>query len=798
MKNNKLFLTLLLGCLLSVVMLTDINAQMYDVQVTQTALCITNPLVTTNADAGPGSLRQAIIDACPGSIITFNMEAGFVTSPINLTGGQLVIDKNLTIQGPGASLLAVRSATSGNRVFYVENVTATISGLTIKDGSLFPAVDDDNQQHYDGSGILNYGDLTLEGCIVSDNLGTGHFALVERGARGIGMSNHETLHVNNSIIQNNTEIPNLIASEGGGIFNAGTAFVNNSNISNNLAVLGGGIGNGFQGQLTVTNSTISNNNNSVPAFYGGGISNWYHISDVTVINSTILGNKANNGAGIYSAGNFTVTNSTVSGNMGVVGGGISAELGVMNLTNATITNNTVTVAGGGIFNGDDVNHATINSVNSIIAGNFAAVAGTYDYGFETNGVLPQDYGLITSLGYNIFGKVDAPYNGGMNGTGDQLGSTASPSNPLLDVLANNGGPTMTHALLPGSPAINAGTNTGAPTTDQRGIARPQGAGSDIGAFELVATALPTNPSGVGTSQPSTVPAGETVLLTITVTPGINPASTGLAVTGDLSSIGGSAAQTFFDNGTNGDVTSGDNVFSFQATVNISTTVGAKTIPVTITDAQARSDNPSISLTVDPPLPVELTSFTARVSGKIITLNWQTATEVNNYGFEIERSLTQSARGGLSQGEGFNKWEKIGFVPGNGNSNSPKEYSLTDKNPNGGSKFIYRLKQIDSDGKFEYSDEVEVEIVPNEFALYQNFPNPFNPSTVINYSLPTASNVKLEVFNVTGENVATLVDGFKNIGNYEVSFEASGLPSGMYLYRISAGTFVQTRKMILIR
>ena len=192
-----------------------------------------------------------------------------------------------------------------------------------------------------------------------------------------------------------------------------------------------------------------------------------------------------------------------------------------------------------------------------------------------------------------------------------------------------------------------------------------------------------------------------------------------------------------------------------------------------------------------PLPVELTAFSGKVIKNNVELSWQTATEVNNYGFEIERRRSELSSSSSS-------WNKIGFVPGNGNSNSPKYYSITDKNPNGASRFVYRLKQIDSDGKFEFSDEVEVELVPSEFALYQNYPNPFNPSTVIYYAIPTASNVRIEVFNVTGEKVATLVDGFRNVGNYDVVLNANGLSSGMYLYRITAGTFVQTKKMILLR
>jgi hypothetical protein len=103
------------------------------------------------------------------------------------------------------------------------------------------------------------------------------------------------------------------------------------------------------------------------------------------------------------------------------------------------------------------------------------------------------------------------------------------------------------------------------------------------------------------------------------------------------------------------------------------------------------------------------------------------------------------------------WEKIGFVQGNGNSNSPKNYAFTDKNPAGGSKFIYRLKQIDNDGKFEYSDQVEVELLPDKFELYQNYPNPFNPVTNIKFSLPADSKLELDIYNIIGEHLVTLVN-----------------------------------------
>jgi hypothetical protein len=194
--------------------------------------------------------------------------------------------------------------------------------------------------------------------------------------------------------------------------------------------------------------------------------------------------------------------------------------------------------------------------------------------------------------------------------------------------------------------------------------------------------------------------------------------------------------------------------------------------------------------LDSPTPVELSSFTVKTKQNIINLNWQTKTEVNNYGFEIERASSSTSP--------VQDWEKIGFVNGNGNSNSPKDYSFIDKNPVGGTKFVYRLKQIDNDGQFEYSKEVEVEVVPNEFALYQNYPNPFNPATNIKFSLPKAARVNLSVYNLLGENIATLLNEEKEAGFYNVQFDASSLSSGVYIYRLTTEDFIQIKKMNFIK
>ncbi len=195
-----------------------------------------------------------------------------------------------------------------------------------------------------------------------------------------------------------------------------------------------------------------------------------------------------------------------------------------------------------------------------------------------------------------------------------------------------------------------------------------------------------------------------------------------------------------------------------------------------------------------PLPVELTKFSARINGSSVLLNWQTATEVNNFGFEIERKT-------------IDNWKKVGFVEGAGTSNAPKEYLFIDKNPSSG-KYSYRLKQIDRDGKFSYSQSVEVEIgvVPKEFSLSQNYPNPFNPTTTIRYSIPLSSRVNISVYNLLGQVVDVIVNEEQSAGWKEVKWNASGFASGMYFYKLTAlqkdggqaGNFVETKKMIVVK
>ncbi|MDP1994470.1 MAG: T9SS type A sorting domain-containing protein, partial [Ignavibacteria bacterium] len=175
--------------------------------------------------------------------------------------------------------------------------------------------------------------------------------------------------------------------------------------------------------------------------------------------------------------------------------------------------------------------------------------------------------------------------------------------------------------------------------------------------------------------------------------------------------------------------------------------------------------------------------------KSVNLVWHTATEVNNFGFEIEKRQSSMVN---------SQWSKVGFVNGNGNSNSPNEYSYTDKTATTG-KYAYRLKQIDNDGQYKYSKEVEVDLgKPTTFALNQNYPNPFNPSTSIQYSVVGSQYVSLKVFNVLGKEVALLVNEKQEPGTYTVDFTSANLSGGAYFYRLQAGEFMQTKKMILLK
>jgi hypothetical protein len=205
-------------------------------------------------------------------------------------------------------------------------------------------------------------------------------------------------------------------------------------------------------------------------------------------------------------------------------------------------------------------------------------------------------------------------------------------------------------------------------------------------------------------------------------------------------------------------------------------------PVSISVGRRNSDST--------PLPVELSTFSALMFKDRVKLIWQTKTETNNYGFEVERSEKPDVKSEI--------WEKIGFMDGHGNSNSPKDYTFEDNNVIG-INYAYRLKQIDNDGNYNYSKIVEVDLsLPINFELSQNYPNPFNPTTHIKFSVPQMGFVKLIIFNLLGEEVTTLVNENREAGIYTVNFNASELNSGLYIYRIEANGNIDSKKMLLLK
>jgi hypothetical protein len=431
--------------------------------------------VTNAADSGAGSLRQAIADACDGGRITF---AGNYTIYLNST---LEITRRLTIDGE-AHTVTVSGDSGGDgtanvQVFSIaSSAVATLTHLNIVSG----------MTSGNGGGIRNSGTLMVWNSTLSGdstaNLGGGIYnggALTVTNSTLAGNSSTwdgggiyndgGTVTVHNSTISGNS-----VGNVAGGIYNEkGTLTVQNSTLSGNSAYAGGGIYDD-KGTLTVQNSTLSGNSAS-NATGGGGIS--AEESTVTVQNSTLSGNSAGKGGGISGYhSTVTVTNSTLSGNLANTwhGGGMDCYGGTVTVQNSTLSGNSAYYQGGGIYNSHD---AELTVRNSTLSANSAPDGGGI---YNSSSVLHLYNTLIANSpsGGDCVGSVTTNDH---NLIADGSCSPAISGDPHLGPLANYGGSTSAYALLPGSPAIDAGNDC--LDTDQRGIARPQGAACDIGAFE---------------------------------------------------------------------------------------------------------------------------------------------------------------------------------------------------------------------------------------------------------------------------------------------------------------------------
>ncbi len=227
----------------------------------------------------------------------------------------------------------------------------------------------------------------------------------------------------------------------------------------------------------------------------------------------------------------------------------------------------------------------------------------------------------------------------------------------------------------------------------------------------------------------------------------------------------------------------DKVLLIQTSGNV--TLGTYTVTVQGTGPSGAPPVHRRTVILDVIVPVELTSFEAVSDKNDVLLTWNTATETNNQGFEIQRKTSD-------------QYERIAFVEGKGTTTEVQNYLFRDKDLLSGS-YTYRLKQMDYDGSFAYSDEVEIEIEqPSVFYLGQNYPNPFNPSTNIKYSIPADGNVTLKVYDILGNEVSTLVNEFQQAGTFDVTFTGSNLASGVYYYQLTTGELTATKKLMLTK
>ncbi len=424
-------------------------------------------LVVNNSDSGPGSLRQAILDAnTSGGTIRFSN----VTGAISLQSALPLLTANIKIQGPGLSQLAINCSNSIAIAILTNsaNCTSSLSGLTIESTmanfGAFKLLDSFIGLQFNPiyAPVFNSGTMTISRCILTGNrVPSGNDSIENSGTisvdhcsitnnRGGGsVYNSGSLTMDSSVVAGHT----YFTSSSGGIFNdGGIVVLRNCAISNNWSVQGGGIWNG--GDLLVTNSVINSNR----CFYsdidtpGGGI---YNIGYAVLVNTTISENRAAGAAGgIWNSGGLRLLNCTVASNF-VVG----------NIYNRP-------TSGGGVWNWSDSDIGVLQCRNTIIAGNYSS---------STNcSSCPDDFsGFMESFGHNLIEATNGFLNAGSVAT-DLLGV-----DPKLGPLQDNGGPTWTHALLQGSPAIDAGDPAGVPSLDERGLPRPEGRGVDIGAFEYL-------------------------------------------------------------------------------------------------------------------------------------------------------------------------------------------------------------------------------------------------------------------------------------------------------------------------
>jgi len=468
------------------------------------------------------------------------------------------------------------------------------------------------------------------------------------------------------------------------------------------------------------------------------------------------------------------------------------------INNASVSNGDIIVVKNGIYN-ENINvtkEITIKSENGYLSTTVIAVVTAEDYVFEVRA------NNVTIDGFTAYGATAVWNSSGIGLIGvnnctinsNRCGLDASHQNWLAINLRNSDNNTISNNIMSYNQCYGINIREGSDNNLIANNVISNNGGGGYGGYGIQNCENSTS----NTVRGNVIENNETWGVRI-ITSGINLGNN------DENDKGGNTIR----NNTKYDVNNetGD---AINAYYNIWGTNDETTIDLHIYDNDENSSLGKVFFNpwTDDPLPVELTTFTASVVDKSVKLNWQTATEVNNYGFNVERQIQEPS---IKNQDKNQNWENITFVEGYGNSNSTKYYSYSD-NPNISGKYLYRLKQIDIDGSFEYSDAIKIEVnisLPTDYCLSQNYPNPFNPTTVIKYQIPNNKNqtntnsqnsniVTLKVYNILGNEIATLVNEDKQPGVYEVQFDAGKLTSGVYYYQLITDNYFAVKRMILIK
>ncbi len=649
---------------------------------------------TINVPGDYSSIQTALDNASSGDIVL--VADGAYTE--NITWPNVDGIKLRSVNGASSTTIDGNSSGSVITLSYSGITLATeIDGFTITNGSATNTTTNGGA----GAGIFcNEASPTIKSNIITGNTAVNAATTGEGGSAGGGIScnNYSSPTIRNNTITNNSATNNY---EG-----------NNWNPG---AIAGGGIACNWYSSPTIENNTITSNTGTNGVGWGasgGGIA-CSHYSDANITNNTIQSNTATydtSGGGILCiyASDATIDKNTISDNIATstrtkwsgAGGGITCYKNSHPIiTNNVIDSNSATeTAGGqdagGIFNRWDSYPSIINNTIVYNTGNDAG--GIYDYWWLLmikNCIVYFNTGVDISVGThtNYYSGLPPPggYTGGVTYCDIEDGYSGT-GNITSDPLFGNPTSGLTYDLKLGSPCLNAGTSSGAPSTDIVGRSRPNPVGSnpDMGAYEQNA---------------------------------------------------------------------------------------------------------------DASLAVELSLFTASIVTDGVALHWRTESEGDNLGFNVYRSLTKDG-----------DYQKLNadLIEGAGSSSTRHDYSFTDRNVVHGITYWYKLEDVAFDGTRtmhgpiavtpQAEEAVEAKALPKEFGLSQNFPNPFNPITTIGYDLPEPSNVTLTIYTITGQQVATVVSSHQEPGHYEVPWDGSAFGDGGYLYRLEAGDFVETRRMLLLK